>query len=182
MRGGIVDVFPPTEEHPLRVEFWGDEVERDAQLRRRRPAVASSPSSGCRRPPCRELLLTDEVRDRAAELARTHETTPPLPSSERLAEGIAVEGMESLPGAGRDEMELLVDLLPAGTHVLLADPERIRTRAHDLVATSEEFLGASWSTARRSAATRRSTSAPARTAASTRCSSTPRRPGTRSSR
>ncbi len=27
VRGGIVDVFPPTEEHPLRVEFWGDTVE-----------------------------------------------------------------------------------------------------------------------------------------------------------
>jgi len=27
VRGGILDVFPPTEEHPLRVEFWGDEVE-----------------------------------------------------------------------------------------------------------------------------------------------------------
>ncbi len=27
VRGGLVDVFPPTEEHPLRLEFWGDEVE-----------------------------------------------------------------------------------------------------------------------------------------------------------
>ena len=27
VRGGILDVFPPTEEHPLRVEFWGDTVE-----------------------------------------------------------------------------------------------------------------------------------------------------------
>ncbi|MGC5413250.1 hypothetical protein ACPXCX_57750, partial [Streptomyces sp. DT225] len=27
VRGGILDVFPPTEEHPLRVEFWGDDVE-----------------------------------------------------------------------------------------------------------------------------------------------------------
>ncbi|HYH30967.1 MAG TPA: transcription-repair coupling factor, partial [Pseudonocardia sp.] len=26
VRGGIVDVFPPTAEHPVRVEFWGDEV------------------------------------------------------------------------------------------------------------------------------------------------------------
>src|SRR5262249_11052128 len=25
VRGGIVDVFPPTADHPLRVEFWGDE-------------------------------------------------------------------------------------------------------------------------------------------------------------
>ena len=27
VRGGILDVFPPTEEHPLRVEFFGDEVD-----------------------------------------------------------------------------------------------------------------------------------------------------------
>ncbi|MDQ6641999.1 MAG: transcription-repair coupling factor, partial [Actinomycetota bacterium] len=27
VRGGIVDVFPPTGEHPLRVEFFGDEVD-----------------------------------------------------------------------------------------------------------------------------------------------------------
>ena len=27
VRGGIVDVFPPTEEHPLRVEFFGDEID-----------------------------------------------------------------------------------------------------------------------------------------------------------
>ena len=27
VRGGIVDVFPPTEEHPVRVEFFGDEVD-----------------------------------------------------------------------------------------------------------------------------------------------------------
>ncbi len=26
VRGGILDIFPPTAEHPLRVEFWGDEV------------------------------------------------------------------------------------------------------------------------------------------------------------
>ena len=27
VRGGIVDVFPPTEEHPVRVDFFGDTVE-----------------------------------------------------------------------------------------------------------------------------------------------------------
>ena len=27
VRGGILDVFPPTEEHPLRIEFFGDTVE-----------------------------------------------------------------------------------------------------------------------------------------------------------
>ena len=55
--------------------------------------------------------------------------------------------MEALTPALVDEMELLVDLLPAETHVLVLDPERVRRRAHDLVATSEEFLGASWAAA-----------------------------------
>jgi len=27
VRGGIVDVFPPTEEHPVRIDFFGDTVE-----------------------------------------------------------------------------------------------------------------------------------------------------------
>ena len=26
VRGGILDIFPPTSEHPVRVEFWGDEI------------------------------------------------------------------------------------------------------------------------------------------------------------
>ena len=65
----------------------------------------------------------------------------------KLAAGIAVEGMESLAPVLVDEMELLVDVMPDDTQVLVVDPERVRSRAHDLVATSEEFLGASWAAA-----------------------------------
>ena len=144
VRGGIVDVFPPTEEHPVRVEFWGDEVEEIRSF-----AVADQRTIATLKrlwaPPCRELLLTDEVRARAAELGREH---PELREfTDKLAEGIAVEGMEALIPALVDELELLVDLLPAETQVLVLDPERARARAHDLVATSEEFLGASWAAA-----------------------------------
>src|SRR5665647_1888206 len=58
VRGGILDVFPPTEEHPLRVELWGDEVEEIRWF-----AVADQRSldvapSGLWAPPCREILLT----------------------------------------------------------------------------------------------------------------------------
>ncbi|RNL80939.1 transcription-repair coupling factor [Nocardioides marmorisolisilvae] len=144
VRGGIVDVFPPTEEHPVRVEFFGDEVDEirtfavaDQRTIEKLPRLWA--------PPCRELLLTDEVRERAAELGRNHPELREL--TDKLAEGIAVEGMESLTPALVDEMELLIDLLPKDTSVLVLDPERVRTRAHDLVATSEEFLGASWAAA-----------------------------------
>jgi transcription-repair coupling factor (superfamily II helicase) len=148
VRGGIVDVFPPTAEHPVRVEFWGDEV---SELRSF--AVADQRSVGpvdeVVAPGCRELLLTAEVRQRAAALARTHENNPALRDLlERLAEGIPAEGMESLvPALVGGELELLTDLLPAGSPVLLADPERIRTRSADLVRTGQEFLEASWFTA-----------------------------------
>ncbi len=144
VRGGIVDVFPPTEEHPLRVELWGDDVEEIRSF-----AVADQRTLEKRdrlwAPPCRELLLTDDVRRRAAELGEAHPQLKEL--TEKIANGIAVEGMESLAPALVDEMELLVDLMPKDTHVLVLDPERARSRAHDLVATSEEFLGASWAAA-----------------------------------
>ncbi|MGY1831476.1 transcription-repair coupling factor [Geodermatophilus sp. SYSU D01180] len=146
VRGGLLDVFPPTEPHPVRVEFWGDEVD---ELRYFSAADQRSLDERPERlwaPPCRELLLTDAVRARAAELAAEHPGLAELLG--KLAEGIAVEGMESLtPALVEGRLQLLTDLLPAGTHVLVADPERVRSRAADLVRTAEEFLAASWATA-----------------------------------
>ncbi|GAA1738982.1 transcription-repair coupling factor [Aeromicrobium alkaliterrae] len=144
VRGGIVDVFPPTEDHPVRIEFFGDTVE---ELRQFSVADQRSLEAVTRvwAPPCRELLLTDQVRERARQLAAAHPSLAELLT--KVGEGHAVEGMESLAPVLVDEMELLVDLLPAGAAVLLCDPERVRARAHDLVATSEEFLQASWAAA-----------------------------------
>lgn len=93
-------------------------------------------------PSCRELLLTEDVRTRAAALAEAHPELGELLG--KIAEGIAVEGMESLAPVLVDEMELLLDVLPKGSMALVCDPERVRTRAADLVATSQEFLQASW--------------------------------------
>jgi transcription-repair coupling factor (superfamily II helicase) len=147
VRGGILDVFPPTDEHPSRVEFWGDEIEEIRTF-----AVADQrtidPVTRLWAPPCRELLLTPDVRERAAQLSEAHPEIAEI--LDKLAEGIPVEGMESLAPAllhGTDSMELLLDCMPAGAHVLLCDPERIRTRAHDLTRTSDEFLEASWAAA-----------------------------------
>ena len=146
VRGGILDVFPPTEEHPLRVEFWGDEVEEIRSF-----AVADQrtiqPAERLWAPPCRELLLTPEVRARAAALAQEHPELAEIAG--KLAEGIPVEGMESLAPVliGPDSMELLLHCVPDSTVVVVCDPERVRTRAHDLVRTAEEFLAASWAAA-----------------------------------
>ncbi|MEU6330715.1 transcription-repair coupling factor [Streptomyces sp. NPDC047049] len=142
VRGGILDVFPPTEEHPLRVEFWGDDVEEIRYFKVADQRSLEVAEHGLWAPPCRELLLTDTVRERAAVLAEKHPELGELLG--KIAEGIAVDGMESLAPVLVDDMELLLDVLPAGSMTLVCDPERVRTRAADLVATSQEFLQASW--------------------------------------
>ena len=145
VRGGIVDVFPPTEEHPVRVDFFGDTVEEIrhfsvADQRSGELTLAEITAS-----PCRELLLTDEVRARAAALAEQHPEL--IEMLDKIVQGHAVDGMEALSPALVDGMELLVDVLPAETVVLICDPELVRGRAIELVKTSEEFLRASWAAA-----------------------------------
>ena len=93
VRGGIVDVFPPTEEHPLRIEFFGDTIEEIRYFKVADQRSIGPAERGLWAPPCRELLLTPAVRDRAKELADTHPALADVLG--KLAEGIAVEGMEA---------------------------------------------------------------------------------------
>src|SRR6202012_5152805 len=76
VRGGILDIFAPTAEHPVRVEFWGDEVTEMRMFsvadQRSIPEISVDSLVAV---PCRELLLTADVRARAAELAG-HQPTP----------------------------------------------------------------------------------------------------------
>jgi transcription-repair coupling factor (superfamily II helicase) len=145
VRGGILDVFPPTEDHPLRVEFFGDEVDeiRIFKAADQRSLGDDFPAThGLWAPPCRELLLTPEVLQRAAELADQHPQLADILG--KVAHGVAVEGMESLASILVERMDLLLDEMPADTIVLLCDPERVRARAAEVVRTGEEFLHAAW--------------------------------------
>ena len=148
VRGGILDIFPPTYDHPCRLEFFGDEITDIRKFavtdQRSIDAVPEVIATACR-----EVLLTPEVRERAAVLSAQGTSDPTLAEMlAKLATGVAVEGMEALiPVLLPGRLVLLDELLPAATHVLLADPEKIRTRAEDLVRTGAEFLAASWMTA-----------------------------------
>jgi transcription-repair coupling factor (superfamily II helicase) len=145
VRGGIVDVFPPTEEHPLRVEFFGDTIEEIRYFKVADQRSIGPAGNGLWAPPCRELLLTPAVRERAKILADTHPALADILG--KLAEGITVEGMEAFAPVLAERMELLVDYVAAGGLVLTCDPERVRARAEELFRTSQEFLEASWANA-----------------------------------
>ncbi|KAA1250865.1 transcription-repair coupling factor [Mycobacterium simiae] len=158
VRGGILDIFAPTAEHPVRVEFWGDEITEMRMFsvadQRSIPEIEVDALVAVA---CRELLLTDDVRARAAELAAQHPAADNAVTGSvsdmlaKLAEGIPVDGMEALLPVLRPPengaQALLTDQLAEGTAVLLCDPEKIRTRAADLIRTGREFLEASWSVA-----------------------------------
>ncbi|MGO1638934.1 MAG: transcription-repair coupling factor, partial [Ancrocorticia populi] len=144
VRGGIIDVFPPTQSHPLRLELFGDEVDeiRTFSVADQRSMEDAEELFAT---PCREILLTDQVRQHARDLMLT------LPGAQdmlaQIADGIAPEGMESLAPALVDKMIPVVATLPSGANISVVEPERVAQRAESLIATTEEFLSAAWSAA-----------------------------------
>ncbi|CAN2232140.1 transcription-repair coupling factor [Candidatus Planktophila dulcis] len=145
VRGGIVDVFLPLAMHPVRIDFFGDEIEElqyfeVADQRTSEPVIGKLAIL-----PCRELLLTDAIRERAEKLKSQYPSA--LEILDKIAQGMIVEGMESLIPLLTDDFETILDRMPQGTEVIFIDDERIRSRTADLIETNQEFLEASWSNA-----------------------------------
>lgn len=145
VRGGILDVFPPADDHPVRVEFFGDEVEQLRQFsvadQRSLPEVIDSVEL----PPSRELLLSESVRQRAREMQ--HEFPSLAQMLAKISEGIPVDGMESLAPALVDRLVPLTHYLPPDAAIAVLSPERVSSRALSLVETNREFLSAAWNAA-----------------------------------
>ncbi|WGD38231.1 transcription-repair coupling factor [Lysinibacter sp. HNR] len=145
VRGGQLDVFSPTAEHPLRIEFFGDEVEeirafsvtdqRSLPLKMTEAILA----------PSRELLLDEGVQQRARELRSEFPNLTTM--LDKVAEGIPAEGMESLTPVLVNKLVPVTDYLPREAAIAVVSPERVRTRAASLSETNREFLAAAWSAA-----------------------------------
>jgi len=138
-RGSIVDVFPSTADGPVRIDLWGDEVDRLTTF-----SVSDQRSTGDIEHVeifgCRELLPTDDVRSRARALVAAEPWG--REQWERLSEGASFEGMESwLPWLTQRE-HVLFDLVPDDALVLLVEPRRMRDRAKELM-EEEASLAAS---------------------------------------
>ena len=138
VRGSIVDVFPSTADVPVRIDLWGDEVDRLTEF-----AVADQRSTsdveGVEIFACRELLPTAEVRERAGRLVGAEPWG--REQWERLAEGLVFDGMESwLPWLTEGE-HLLPDLIGPDAQVLLLEPRRMRDRAADLLDEEASLAG-----------------------------------------
>ncbi|MTA29015.1 MAG: transcription-repair coupling factor, partial [Actinobacteria bacterium] len=91
-RGAIIDVFPSTADAPIRIDLWGDEVDRltTFSVHDQRSDVDLDEAVIF---PARELVLSDEVRDRARSLVASEPWG--REQWERLGEGALFDGMES---------------------------------------------------------------------------------------
>ena len=143
VRGGIVDLFLPLSEHPVRIDFFGDEIEELSYFDVASQRTTSPVIGQLTILPCRELLLTADIRDRAESAKSNYPAA--LEILDRVAQGISTEGMESLIPILVDETETILQRMPKGTEVIYIDDERIRMRTIDLLATNEEFFEAAWS-------------------------------------
>jgi transcription-repair coupling factor (superfamily II helicase) len=145
VRGGILDVFAPTDEHPLRLEFFGDELEQVRAFSVADQRSLPTEITEAELPPSRELLLSEAVRQRAREMQ--HEFPSLSTMLAKIGEGIPVDGMESLAPALVDRLVPLTHYLPADAAIAVLSPERVATRAVNLSETNREFLAAAWNAA-----------------------------------
>ncbi|GAB2505260.1 Transcription-repair-coupling factor [Corynebacterium atrinae] len=149
-RGGILDIFPTTADHPVRVEFWGDEVTDIRQFAvADQRTIPDAEVSQVEVYPARELPITQAIAKRAGELALEHPGNATLVELlTKVSDRIPADGMEALiPALVDKQMRTLPELMPEGTHVVLVAPEKIRRRIADLEATDAEFLAAGWEAA-----------------------------------
>ena len=143
-RGAIFDVYPSTANAPIRIDLWGDEVDRLTRF-----GVNDQRSTDDLTEamvfPARELMPTDDVRERAAALVASEPWG--REQWERLAEGAHFDGMESWLPWLIDDDRLLIDVLPDNAKVLLVEPRRMLDRAKDLIAEEDDLartLAGTW--------------------------------------
>ena len=138
VRGSIVDVFPSTADSPVRIDLWGDEVDRLTEF-----SVADQRSTN---PvdevvvfPAREVRPTPALREAAEGLVASRPWG--REQWERLAEGQFFDGMESWLPWLIDTNEIITDRLGPEALVVLLEPGRLRDRAADIAAEEADLAG-----------------------------------------
>ncbi len=128
VRGSVIDVFPPVYRHPVRLEFFGDEVETirlfdGATQRTLRPLPVLHIH------PAKETILSPGADPRERLLAAAE--TAAVPSSqirqqlEQIAAGEDFFGIEALAPAFHDRMVPLFEYLPKEATLFVEDPDAV---------------------------------------------------------
>ena len=146
VRGSIVDVFPSTASAPVRIDFWGDDVDRVAEF-----SVgdqrSTAPMDHVEMYPARELRPDGPMRRRAASLVASQPWG--REQWDRLSDGEFFEGMESWWPWLVERPAVVPALLPAGGALVVVEPRRLADRVAEILAEEEDLaagLAKTWNT------------------------------------
>jgi len=130
VRGGIVDIFPPSEKYPLRLELSGDEVETirtfdpiTQRSQRELAEVSILPAKAVDLSIEARNLAKNKLLERVEELSLKRGEWEPLYNSLREGENLAEA--EFLLPLFYEKLETIFDYLPQDTVIALIDPSKI---------------------------------------------------------
>ncbi|MEK6759017.1 MAG: transcription-repair coupling factor [Deltaproteobacteria bacterium] len=139
VRGGIMDIFPPVYDSPLRIEFFDDEIEsirlfdtstqrsiKDLDHARILPARESTVTRECR------ISARERLIERADHLGIPRSAWEPL--SDRIRDGVNAPGMEALLPLFYDGLDTFFDYIVPDTLVAIIDPETVRAQLDNFTA------------------------------------------------
>lgn len=129
-RGDILDIFPPTGEQPLRLEFFGDTLET---IRCFDPVTQRSAAGGCQQLqllPAREMILAGEfldlflrqLKERCDELGLSRSQREAI--AEEAREGFLTPGHSFLLALNYQQLDSFFNYVPDGRWALI-DPQAI---------------------------------------------------------
>ncbi len=146
VRGSIVDVYPSTAPGPVRIDFWGDDIDRVVEF-----SVgdqrSTNPLDHLDVYPARELRPGGLMRRRAAGLVASHPWG--REQWDRLADGEFFEGMESWWPWLVEAPAVVPGLLGAGGALAVVEPRRLADRVSEILAEEEDLaagLSKTWNT------------------------------------
>ena len=145
VRGGILDIFPTTAKHAVRMEFFGDELEQMREFSVADQRSLESKPTTLTLYPAREIIITPDVANRAREME--HEFPNLSTMLAKIGQGIPVDGMESLAPVLVSKLGQISDYIADDAYVALMSPEKSIARATNLIETNQEFLHAAWDAA-----------------------------------
>ncbi|MBI5598422.1 MAG: transcription-repair coupling factor [Deltaproteobacteria bacterium] len=137
LRGGILDIHPPTEKYPIRMEFFGDEIE---SIRTFDPVTQRSQRElkEALILPAKWADLSREGRTFAREklLERVEEIGLDRPAWEplynKLREGAGLEAADALLPLFHKKLDTVFDYLPEDAVIVLVDPSRAEAGVEQL--------------------------------------------------
>jgi len=145
VRGGLLDVYPSDALHPVRAEFFGDEIET---LRRYVPSTGQTiGAAGLTEVfTCREVAISSRAASRAQRALRDKALKDPFVAYhlECIENGIYFNGIERYLPIFYEKQGILTDYLAPETLLVLTEPRTLfddASRRHDELAAAASSAG-----------------------------------------